>query len=543
MNASIGSVTHAISLVRHWWLAALPLALAACGAAVQDRAPPTFTRDAAGLYPLTVRVEGAAPGTSINGVQAVTSVGSFPMAPAGGGEWSAQVPVAACVNGFDVQYEASWTLLLAGNIAREPRAGVRQKWLTGEPQPGCSTQFGRRFVVDSTADLVDANPGDGVCAAAAFGGPCTLRAAVMEANALRGQDRIELGNATYTLTRVGDDDTATSGDLDILDEVAIVGTGSTILSAGSIGDRVFDVAPTGERVDLELRNLVVRDGRPEGIGGGIRNRGHLQLHAVSVRSNVARGAGGGIANDGGFVELYDSELHDNEVVNAAAAQGGGLQSAGASASVVIRSSSVTSNQSGQHGGGLLIIEGRLDVRDTTIADNRTDVYGAGVFLNGAVRGRLRNVTITGNQADFNPSGIGDGGGVHRASGPGSLRIANSVIAENTAVSGRDCDSPITSEGYNFFGTADGCSGLAASDLAGTDASPLDPKLGPLLAVGNTRSRTPQTGSPLLDAGSPDALNDERTPRCTHIDQRGVERPLGPLIDGRARCDIGAIERQ
>ena len=38
-----------------------------------------------------------------------------------------------------------------------------------------------QFAVDVTTDTPDANPGDGVCADA--GGNCSLRAAVMEANA------------------------------------------------------------------------------------------------------------------------------------------------------------------------------------------------------------------------------------------------------------------------------------------------------------------------------------------------------------------------
>jgi hypothetical protein len=50
--------------------------------------------------------------------------------------------------------------------------------------------------VDSTADAPDADPGDGVCARAAPPGGtgqglCTLRAAVMEANATPYIERIE----------------------------------------------------------------------------------------------------------------------------------------------------------------------------------------------------------------------------------------------------------------------------------------------------------------------------------------------------------------
>jgi hypothetical protein len=57
------------------------------------------------------------------------------------------------------------------------------------------------FTVNSTADAVDAHPGDGVCADAS--GHCTLRAAVMEANALSGPDTITLPAGTYTLTIPG----------------------------------------------------------------------------------------------------------------------------------------------------------------------------------------------------------------------------------------------------------------------------------------------------------------------------------------------------
>ena len=83
--------------------------------------------------------------------------------------------------------------------------------------------------------------------------------------------------------------------------------------------------------------------------------------------------------------------------------------------------------------------------------------------------------------------------------------------------------------------------VAVRDVAGTDLGPLDPRLGALLGVGTTRRREPLSDSPLIDAGNPDAGNDERTTRCTHVDQMHVQRPKGSLKDGRARCDIGAVE--
>jgi CSLREA domain-containing protein len=520
-------------------LLVLLLLLSACGVSVEDRTASTLPRSSLGLYDLVVRVEPASGGVGINSVNAVTSFGTFAMAPAGGLDWTAQVPLGACVNGFDVRYDAKWSYLLAGNTKRDPRAGVRQKWLTGPSPQGCSTQFGLLFTVDSTADLPDLDPGDGVCAAT--GNACTLRAAVMEANARRGQDRIELEGGTYVLTREGEEDVAAAGDLDVLDEVVIAGTGATTISAGETGERVFDVAPSGERVDLELRLLTVTDGRAV-AGAGIRNRGHLQLFQVSIRDNQAESGGGGIFNDEGFVELRDTEVRDNRVTGNPGALGGGIFSQGASAAVVIRASSVIGNESSQHGGGILIAHGRFEMRDSTIADNRSGVHGAGLFANGEVNAKVRNVTITGNVADSDRSGAGSGGGIHRGcSGPGTFQLANSIVAQNQAVIGDDCNGTISSDGHNFLGTADGCFGLDATDIAGTDLSPQDPRLGPL-SGGSSRSRRPLTDSPVLDAGNPDELNDERSNRCTHVDQRGTERPKGPKTDGRLRCDIGSVER-
>src|SRR5437867_11074046 len=76
------------------------------------------------------------------------------------------------------------------------------------------------FNVNSTTDAVDATPGDGACATAGPTPVCTLRAAIQEANALRGADVINLPAGTYTLTIPGrGEDHAATGDLDINDTV------------------------------------------------------------------------------------------------------------------------------------------------------------------------------------------------------------------------------------------------------------------------------------------------------------------------------------
>jgi CSLREA domain-containing protein len=107
------------------------------------------------------------------------------------------------------------------------------------------------FTVNSTADGPDATPGNGVCAAA--GGSCTLRAAVMEANALAGADKVQLAALSYQLTLIGAGDGA--GDLDLTSDVEIAGAGATITAVVGI-DRVIEVsAGNGNVHDLTLHAL------------------------------------------------------------------------------------------------------------------------------------------------------------------------------------------------------------------------------------------------------------------------------------------------
>src|SRR5262245_49409250 len=81
------------------------------------------------------------------------------------------------------------------------------------------------FTVNSTIDAIDTAPGDGACASTASG-DCTLRAAVMEANALAGDDVINLPAGIYTLTLTGaNEDAGLTGDLDITGTVTIEGAG------------------------------------------------------------------------------------------------------------------------------------------------------------------------------------------------------------------------------------------------------------------------------------------------------------------------------
>ncbi|MCP4248991.1 MAG: CSLREA domain-containing protein, partial [bacterium] len=144
----------------------------------------------------------------------------------------------------------------------------------------CSAAFGDTFVVTRTNDRVDAAPGDGVCAT--LGGHCTLRAAIMEANALAGEDTIEVPAGVYLLSLVGDaEDAAMTGDLDITDPLRILGAGLDDTVINGIGaDRVFHLmGPTVDIFDLTIRG----GARPAGNGGGIQDSGPGSLNLTRVR--------------------------------------------------------------------------------------------------------------------------------------------------------------------------------------------------------------------------------------------------------------------
>ena len=124
------------------------------------------------------------------------------------------------------------------------------------------------FTVNSTADFVDANPGNGVCETAPGNGVCTLRAAIQEANALAGADTIILPAGTYTLGIPGpDEDAAATGDLDITGDLAITGAGAatTIVDGGGL-DRVFEI----HGATVQISGVTIRNGfATSGTGLGI----------------------------------------------------------------------------------------------------------------------------------------------------------------------------------------------------------------------------------------------------------------------------------
>lgn len=133
------------------------------------------------------------------------------------------------------------------------------------------------FNVSTTDDTVDANPGDGNCADS--NGNCSLRAAVMEANAQAQTDPsksfiiVLQPGQTYTLTldsNTFDEMDAQEDDLDIRSQITIEGNGATVQRSTnyscnlgnvppSVGEdfRIFDISGNNE---VTLKSLTIKNG-------------------------------------------------------------------------------------------------------------------------------------------------------------------------------------------------------------------------------------------------------------------------------------------
>ncbi len=427
------------------------------------------------------------------------------------------------------------------------------------------------FMVNSTLDAVDANPGDGACATAA--GDCTLRAAVMEANALVGPDAISLPAGTYTLSIElvpGLPNTDARGDLNIVDDVEIDGAGSgdsmidggiftgviiehvfaikagvVVLSDLTIQNGGWLLSPGGGISNiggmLTLNGVVVR-GNVGSTGAGIDNFGTLTVHGGAFIHNGAPGsqsADGAIFN-GGTMTLDGVTFSDNHSGFGAGAIGNfniatlnnviveGNETIGDGAGIyngskmTLTNSTIRGNRGGSGTGIFNASTGTLTASNTTISGNLGGV-GAGIENRGSAT--LINMTIAGNTS---ASPVG-GGGIYNDTGPSTqtLAVMNTIVAGN---GGGDCGgpTPLVSEGHNLSGD-DTCGLTGPGDLTNTD-----PLLGPLADNGGpTETHALLSAGPAIDAGDNDG--------CPASDQRGAPRPWDGDGDGSAVCDIGAFE--
>ena len=328
------------------------------------------------------------------------------------------------------------------------------------------------FTVNTTADTVDANPGDGICADS--NGKCSLRAAVMEANALQGNDTIMLPVGTFQLTIPynGLFD-ASGGHLDINDGVSIVGTANpdgtpgTIIEAGtntSNGiDKVFAIDfpinfPTlGPSFATSMSNIVCRFGliganEVDQAGGcldadaGAAGTGSVSLTNMVIQSNTIAVSAPGFSGGGGVALFTSVNLsggltigHSIVASNVTTDAGGGIF-IGSFVPLTMSNTQVLSNQAvdntggggAQTGGGIAILgtagttgSPQSAIHASLISGNQAANQGGGIYTTAGLTLDSGSI-ITGNTAS------GSGGGLYSNNTNETTNINNATFTGNTA---------------------------------------------------------------------------------------------------------------
>ncbi len=377
-------------------------------------------------------------------------------------------------------------------------------------------------------------------------GPGTLRQAIADA---ASGDTIRF--ALHRMKSFGFDGSETialKSSLTIDKDLNIVGPGpAKVLVARSTKKktpafRIFNI----DEGNVTISGLSIFNGRalnPDGVsdnlGGAILNFGSLTISNCVIAFNEARTENGGVGYGGGVFSVgplvvIDSTISNNKVSGA----GGGISTFHTSNLLVDRST-VSDNFAAVQGGGINF-QGTLGhLRNSTISGNETSPDGAasGLLLltfPGEVVGLdLSACTIARNKGGTNAVVF-----AALSSSPfaQSIRMVGNLVAENEVRNFARLGSPLlVSLGHNL--DTDGTSGFlngVNGDLIGTQAAPLDARLGPLaFNGGRTRTHALLHGSPAVDAGA--STDAGGAPLTT--DQRGVTRPQG------LASDIGAYENQ
>ncbi len=310
------------------------------------------------------------------------------------------------------------------------------------------------YSVNDTGDS-----GDGTCDAT-----CTLRDAVLTANANPGDDVVQLAPGTYkldgqleidtggkvTITSSGTRDntfidaqgndrvlevlSGANGEVDnvtlrnglggeggavFVDDTATFTTNNALLSTNEAQDEDGGAIYNDGTVNLN-NTLLERNSAPDGYGGAIYNDGGtVNLTDSSITgSYLDDGYGGGIYNDGGTVTLLRSHVDSNF----ADANGGGIYND--SGTLTLNQSTVNSNYSEDDGGGIYNAGGTLAVNQSAVNSNHAEDDGGGIYNDGGTL-TLNQSAVNSNHAEYYGAGIYNDGG--------TLTVAQSTVNSNFGV--------------------------------------------------------------------------------------------------------------
>ena len=302
------------------------------------------------------------------------------------------------------------------------------------------------FVVNTTVDLVSANANACLNAVA---GQCSLRQAIIEANATGGTDTISIPAGTYTLTiarNAADHHTSLTGTLEVQDSVNIVGAGqaTTIIQGGTnlttSVDKVIsfnqDIDPPFSKATVSVSNLTIQNGHNRGTAGGNQD-GFGGAFDFDTGGDATLSPGTGTAT----LTMTNVTIQNNAVFDG---QGGGFTMFNTTSgtgfatltNVIVQNNDSSANAvgcCGDGGGGVIDARSHIVMSNVQVLTNHTHAgggtnpTGGGLFFSGQhtqPQSHISGGAITGNTA------AGIGGGMHNLA---TLLIdGGTVISNNTA---------------------------------------------------------------------------------------------------------------
>lgn len=400
--------------------------------------------------------------------------------------------------------------------------------------------------VNSFEDLPDFAHNSVCSANEPVGGPCTLRAAIDEANKCPNDPLacemgvvIHVPAGIYQLSRAGaGEDLNATGDLDINSWEGIPITIEGNLSSPPVidangNDRVFHILHNSANSQVELYGLVIQGGHLEldtaagqtyVNGGGVLNSGNLWLTYVTIQdneltcadpapyTNCYQATGGGLFNSGSLLML------NSTIRNNTAYRGGGIFHNNTETQAQVIHSTISGNQA-MESSGALENYGRISFTNATISGNTATSYG-GIYNDDSDYLTLMNVTLAGNSSTTSAAA--------NLGNYGNLTIRNSIIAYPGSFPGAvNCHNggSWSMGGGNLY--SDGSCPVGTGVISNTD-----PRISPLAWLGGpTMTRGLLAGSPAHNAYADFCL--DPTGGTVTIDQRGQNRDN--------QCDLGAFE--
>ena len=235
-----------------------------------------------------------------------------------------------------------------------------------------------------------------------------------------------------------------------------------------------------ETATLFISNSEITGNSAQYNGGGIYNKGHLEIDSSSISSNRNNTrnwqyGGGGIANEG-YLKITNSKVDNNY---GTAYYGGGIDVNNMEAELYFENVSISDNYNYRNGAGICLrLFEKAEIINCLIADNEMEQFsnGAGICTLYDAKGNLKIIssTIVKNTTK------GSGGGLYFYNG--YITMVNTLIWDNYALNGPDdiyvdSSAMFTSSGYNLISNEENFDypGID-SDIIGTSGRNIDPFL-------------------------------------------------------------------